>query len=256
MVSQSTPSGNSNSQHRRYASGCLYVIPDHILGQPAGNRTPTPAIDDLSDDSLLEVFHYCRPIIFDEDFVGIKWDDEHWWYKIAHVCQRWRRLLLASASHLNLCLVCTYGTPVADMLAHSPSLSIVIDYGDEEREVTRQDEEGILLALRHRHQVCHIRLCMPISSIQCLVVGLDGEFPMLRHLYLSPLTSDDSGLSLPSIFKAPHLHHFILRNTTYHSAGTFRSPPLGSPIQSIEKISESTQCIGHQVCRYALSCDS
>jgi len=144
------------------------------------------------------------------------------------------------------------------MLAHSPPLSVIIDYGDEERQMTRQDEEGILLALRNCHQVCHIRLCMPISSIQRLVVGLDGEFPILHHLYLSPLTSDrdDSDLSLPSTFKVPHLHHSILRNTTYNSAGTFHPPPVSSPIQSIKKISESTQCSGHQLWRYALSCDS
>ena len=234
----------------------FFAISDHLLRRPTGNRTPIAAIDDLSDDPLLEIFYYCRPMISDEDIVGIKWDDECWWYRIAHVCRRWRQLLLVSASHLNIRLVCTYTTPVVDMLAHSPSLSIVIDYGDEEREVTRQDEEGILLALRHRHQVCHIRLCMPISSIRRLVVGLDGEFPMLRHLYLSPLISDHSGLSFPSTFKAPQLHHFILRNTTYNSAGTFHPPLLGSPIQPIEKISESTQCSGHQLWRYAPSCDS
>jgi len=258
MVGQSTLSGNSNSQHRRYAPGHFYVISDPLLRQLTGNRIPNAAIDDLSDDLLVEIFYYCQLIIPNEDFVGIKWDDECWWYKITHICQRWRQLLLASASHLNLCLICIYGTPVADMLAHSPPLSIVIDYGDEECEVTIQDEEGILLALRNCHQVCHIWLCMPISSIQRLVVGLDGKFPILHHLYLSPLTSDhdNSGLSLPSTFKAPHLHHSMLRNTTYNSAGTFHPPLVSSPIQFIEKISKSTQCSGHQLWRYTFSYNS
>ncbi|KAI0276410.1 hypothetical protein BGY98DRAFT_986246, partial [Russula aff. rugulosa BPL654] len=48
------------------------------------------------------------------------WVEERWWYRLAHVCQRWRNLILGSATYLGLCLVCTYGTPVADMLAHSP----------------------------------------------------------------------------------------------------------------------------------------
>jgi len=51
-----------------------------------GNRISNAAIVDLSDDSLLEIFYYCRPIVSDEDFLGIKWDDECWWYKIAHIC--------------------------------------------------------------------------------------------------------------------------------------------------------------------------
>ena len=33
-----------------------------------------------------------------------------------------------SSPHLGLCLVCAYGTPVADMLVHSPPLTLVIDY--------------------------------------------------------------------------------------------------------------------------------
>ena len=52
------------------------------------------------------------------------------WYKLAHVCQRWRILILASASYLDIAsaLVCTPGPPVADMLAHSPPIPLIIDH--------------------------------------------------------------------------------------------------------------------------------
>ena len=76
---------------------------------------------------------------------GVRWIGERWWYRLAHVCQRWRNLILGSASSLGLCLVCTYGTPVADMLVHSPPLPLVIDY--RIRGITAEDEEAILLAL-------------------------------------------------------------------------------------------------------------
>jgi hypothetical protein len=61
---------------------------------------------------------------------------------VAQTRQRWRNLILGSATYLGLCLVtwcaictdealvCTHGTPIADMLKHS-SLSptpLVIDY--------------------------------------------------------------------------------------------------------------------------------
>jgi hypothetical protein len=106
------------------------------------------SIDILDDDSLLNMLYLYRPAIFDGDeddldhiSGGRGWDRELWWYKLAHVCQRWRNVILGPASYLGLCLVCTYGTPVADMLAHS-----VIDYSDADCDITAE-EEGIILAL-------------------------------------------------------------------------------------------------------------
>ena len=82
-----------------------------------------------------------------------KWNRERWWYRLVQVCRRWRYLVLESASYLRLSLVCTHGTPVADMLAHSPPLPIIIDHVDQNSHIISRDEEGILLALRHRDSV-------------------------------------------------------------------------------------------------------
>jgi hypothetical protein len=68
------------------------------------------------------------------------WVRGRWWYTLSHVCQRWRNIILRSASYLDLSLVCTYGTPVADMLAHSPPLPLVLDYA-ERPDITTDDEE-------------------------------------------------------------------------------------------------------------------
>ena len=62
--------------------------------------------------------------------------------KLAHVCQRWRNLILGSASYLDLCLVCTSGKPVADMLTLSPPLPLIIDYDSENGDIGAEDEEG------------------------------------------------------------------------------------------------------------------
>jgi len=64
------------------------------------------------------------------------------------------------------------------MLANSPPLPLVVDYSDEDREVTIQDENGILLAFHRRRRVCHIRLCMPSSSLRKLLVATSGELPL------------------------------------------------------------------------------
>jgi hypothetical protein len=60
------------------------------------------------------------------------------------------------------------------MLAHSPPLPLVIDYGDEDRELTAQDEEGISLALRRRRRVRRIRFRMSASNLRKFGVAMDG----------------------------------------------------------------------------------
>src|SRR5579863_5631165 len=151
----------------------------------------------FSDDSLLNIFYHCRPIPLDEhgaDYIishRRERDSEHWWYKLAQVCRRWRFLVLASASRLDLCLVCTYGTPVAEMLTHSPPLPLAIDYVDGGRKITPEDEEGILFSLQRRRRIRRIRLCIPTSNLQKVILAIDGEFPMLGRLYIKSLADDE-----------------------------------------------------------------
>jgi len=111
-----------------------------------------------------------------------------------HVCRRWRFLILQSASHLRLSLLCTQRTPVADMLAHSPPLPLVIDHVGESRNLTPEDEEGIKLALRHHDHVRRIRLAMFVSYLPSLVDFINKEFPILEHLYIDPVSYDDTVL--------------------------------------------------------------
>src|SRR6267154_3223413 len=98
------------------------------------------SIHNLDDDSLINIFYLYQPVYqggeeIDEGRIS-NW---RWWYKPAQTCRRWRRLILGSASYLGLCLVCTNGTPVADMLSHSPPLPLIIDYHGH--DITAEDEE-------------------------------------------------------------------------------------------------------------------
>jgi hypothetical protein len=124
---------SGKSQRQRYALSAFTVIACQLvltMGLLRGNspHNDNAAIDILDDDSLLNIFYLYRPFLLGEDdndearlFGGFeRWERGHWWYKLAHVCQRWRNLMLGSASYLGLYLVCTKGSPVADMLAHSP----------------------------------------------------------------------------------------------------------------------------------------
>ena len=69
------------------------------------HRTP---IDILDDDALLNMFCLYRPALLDGDeghsaraLWGLNWNRERWWYKLAHVCRRWRHLIFGSASSSN-----------------------------------------------------------------------------------------------------------------------------------------------------------
>ena len=178
--------------------------------------TTLTSIHFLDDDSLLNIFYLYRPAMFDGDdddgtrLVGGKpWDRERWWYTLAHVCQRWWNLILGSASYLGICLVCTVGTPVANMLAHSPPLPLIIDYTSG-NDITAEDEEALFLALEQRDRVRRIRLAMLVPSLQKVVMAIDEEYPILEYLIILPLGNSSTALVLPETLRAPHLRHLML----------------------------------------------
>ena len=126
-------------------------------------------------------------------------------------------LILESESYLGLCLVCTFGTPVADMLDHSPPLPLIIDYDEQDDDITAEDEEGIILSLEQRDRVRRIRLRFSVQTLQKLIMAINEEYPILEHLILG---SPEKGiLTLPETLQAPHLRHLLL--------GDF-SLPIGS----------------------------
>ena len=138
-----------------------------------------------------------------------QWVRGRWWYRLAQVCQRWRNLILGSASHLRLSLVCTNGTPVKNMLTHSPPLPLTVDYTSEDI-ITAEDEEGILLALEQRHRVRHLRLGLPVQNLWKFVTAIDEEFPILEYLIVYGWAKDSTVLMLPGTLQAPHLRHLML----------------------------------------------
>ena len=137
-VVQGTISGES--QRQRYATFSYYT---YWLVNNMDNSRRTVLIHILDDDSLLHVFYLYQPLFRDEDGIADWRNKGRWWYALAHVCRRWRNIILGSATYLGLSLHCTNGTPVAEMLAHSPPLPLVVGYFIKDRELTTEDEEGL-----------------------------------------------------------------------------------------------------------------
>ena len=188
-----------------------------------GNRSRTPSIHILDDYSLLHIFYLYRPFLLGEDednedngarrlWGGDEgWVRGRWWYNLAHVCRRWRNIILGSASYLELSLVCTYGTPVADMLAHSPPLPLAIEYRGRFGEMAAEDEEGIILALKQRNRVLRVRLVKPVTSLRKLIAAMDDEYPILEFLVIQlPIEDKSTTLIFPETLQAPHLRSLSL----------------------------------------------
>ena len=213
-ISQGAVSGESQQQKRCASLSCL-SLSAYEYTWPAGN-SPYTTIHILDDYSLLNIFYLYRPFLLREDQDintrfrgGERWVGERWWYRLVHVCQRWRNLIIGSTSYLGLCLVCTYGTPVADMLAHSPPLPLVIDY--DRTDITAEDEEVILLALAQRNRVRRIRFGIRALKLQKLIPAIDGEYPTLEYLILGDPSEDKRVvLILPETLQAPNLRHLAI----------------------------------------------
>jgi hypothetical protein len=95
------------------------------------------------------------------------------------------------------------------MLAHSPPLPLVIDYF---RDLTAEDEEGLILALKQRDRVSRLRLRMPLIYLQKLFVAIDEEYPILEYLVIwTWMGANDTIPIFPEAFRAPHLRHLALR---------------------------------------------
>jgi hypothetical protein len=185
----------------------------------AMNSSPqTTSIHTLDDDSLLNVFYLYRPFLLGEDeddearITGgtRQWVGERWWCKLAHVCQRWRNLIFGSTSYLGLSLVYTKDTPVADVLAYLPSLPLVIDHSGEYRDLTAEDEEGTVIALKQRDRVRRVRLDMPVPDLQKLIVAIEEEYPILEYLVIWNRINNTTILKFPETLEAPRLCHLAL----------------------------------------------
>jgi hypothetical protein len=177
-----------------------------------GHRTP-PArttASKLNDDVLLNIFDCYR--LYSKTNEDQSWNFERWWYKPIHVCRKWRQLILASPTRLDLHLVCTYGTPVEAMLLHSPPLPLIIYYPEIPSKRSTADEESTILALQQRERVRRIHVAAPTSVLCHFFKAMNCVFPVLEtlSLYLSPKNRE--GLGLPKKLQGPRLRRLTLSN--------------------------------------------
>ena len=93
-------------------------------GTDQGHRK-TKSIHMFPDSVLLEIFDLCRT--HRKSHYSKKPAPIFEW-RLAHVCQRWRYLILALPSRLDLELHCSAGMPVRKGLGCWPAFPIIVEY--------------------------------------------------------------------------------------------------------------------------------
>ncbi|KAH9180771.1 hypothetical protein EDB89DRAFT_64782 [Lactarius sanguifluus] len=109
-------------------------------------------IDKLPEEVLLEIFGAYRQDMELQPRYEKVWNSRNGWFKLAHVCRSWRRVVLSSPSHLHVHLLFTpRRSSRAGVLSRLPPLPILIDYCGA--SWTEREENLALAAMRHRSRV-------------------------------------------------------------------------------------------------------
>ncbi|KAH9066124.1 hypothetical protein EDB83DRAFT_2598454 [Lactarius deliciosus] len=176
------------SRHINWYDVCL--VPPLLLAHSfgVGPLSQQVTIGMLSGDILLDIFRHClgtTPQI---------------WPTLAHVCKRWRQIVLASPLGLNLRLYCTYGTPVSKTMDCWPAFPIVVKYGGFPNfgAPAPGDDDNIIAALKQSGRVCSICLTVT-SSLLGKLSAISEPFSELEDLVL--LSQDNMQLTLQSTFR-------------------------------------------------------
>jgi hypothetical protein len=174
-------------------------------GKPYRDRHHITTINVLPDNVFLEIFDLCQM----HDPHRLVWK----WHVLAHVCHRWRQIVFASPTRLNLKILCTHGRPVRKSLDVWPTFPLVIRYEGYEYPA---DEDDIIAALEHPSRVCDVRLHVSGPQLGRIATVLQEPFPALTHLLL---WSNESGVPiLPVDFlarSAPCLQAVILTSIPF-----------------------------------------
>jgi F-box-like len=147
-------------------------------------QSPNLTINSLPDEVLLDMFDSYRQSTECYDYL---WRNKYAWFNLAHVCRRWRTVMFASSSRLDLNVIMGPQKPGNIKTILSSHLPIIIDYTllYGRRDVTGSVIWRMHAALRHRDRVREISLLGRYGDIfRKFIKATDYHFPALESLVL------------------------------------------------------------------------
>ena len=181
-------------------------------------------INILPDYILLEIFDSRRK---DHDPDQPPFIPAWRWHRLAHVCRRWRQIVLESPHRLDLQIFCTNGTPVRENLDIWPPFPISIQYPNT-KAFTPHDKDNLFAALEHPSRICYVELCQLGPLLSEVATAIQEPLPALEHLTLDFDLLRDSGTTptLPIRFLggfAPRLRYMRLNGIHFPTLPTLLS---------------------------------
>lgn len=173
----------------------------------------TVTVDNLPGEVLLEIFDHYRQS-FDHRKHSLRvWNNKNGWFKLAHVCHKWRCIVLASPSRLRLLLMFAESTPtraaVLESLSHLP---ILVDYRKISWNAGAQTR--FISALRYPNRVLGISIKGSRRHFDKICQALDLPFPALTNFELHDMPGNVEPILLASSFMTSikSLKHLRLAN--------------------------------------------
>ena len=156
-------------------------------------------LDNLPDEVLLEIFDHYRQSFCRRDFPLRVWNNKNGWFKLVHVCHRWRCIVLASRHRLGLLLFFTENTPTRAAVLESQPLARLPIFVDYSRIVWNTGAQTRLIsALRYYDRVFRIAINGPRKDFDKICKALDLPFPALVSLDLHNMEGNIEPIFLAS----------------------------------------------------------
>jgi hypothetical protein len=162
-------------------------------------QLPDLTINDLPAEVLLGIFNLYRESLYD-----YQWTEKYAWINLAHVCKKWRTVVFAYPSHLNLCITVGPGKPNHIETILSGPFQILIDYKYINKDIDRNFTSNppalrrLHAAHRYPNRVRGITFEGTRAGFDKLFEVTNCPFPVLESLFLSPAHGYD--LKLPDTF--------------------------------------------------------
>jgi hypothetical protein len=179
-------------------------------------------VNHLPDEVLLEIFDSHRQGIDPYDH---QWRKGHVWIILAHVCRKWRAVVFASASRLDLGVTVGPEKPDHIKTILSGPLPILIEYKCPLREITGSALWRMRAALRHHDRVRQIAFEGGWANFDKLFKATNRSFPILESLILEFRCNGE--VKIPDTFlRGPdlsvlHLRRLELNNVSLTSVSGF-----------------------------------
>ncbi|KAH9062289.1 hypothetical protein EDB87DRAFT_1830497 [Lactarius vividus] len=187
--------------------------------------------DKFPEDVLLEIFDAYRQLHEHQPDYEKVWNSRDGWFKLAHVCLHWRRVVLLSPSRLHVHLLFTpRRSPTEPMLKCLPLLPILVDF--RHGPWTKEEEDLALAAIKHRSRVRKVVLRRPYTKqhMAKLLRALSHPFPELENLEIFPPDDRKGALILPATFlsgSASCLRRLMLRDVLWSCLSPLLSSATG-----------------------------